>query len=285
MDRVNELGPFLRAMRGRLEPADVGLPDTERRRVPGLRRQEVARLASLSVDWYIRLEQGRVGAPGSTVLDSVADALRLSPTERAHLHLVARGGTPPRRATPTPVTDSLRAVLEGMSLLPAYVVDFRFDVLARNGAAAAMFGEEFGHGDAGNTARSLFLAEDARVTQLSWDQIARETVGNLRVNLARRPDDVRLREVVAELRGGSVEFAGWWDDHTVCERSRGVKRVLHHDVGEMSVCYDALATLDGTDQRLMVVTPADSLAEQALRTLVLARADRLGGTRLWPSAG
>ncbi|MER5529439.1 helix-turn-helix transcriptional regulator [Streptomyces sp. NPDC002677] len=265
-----ELGEFLRAMRARLRPEDVGLPELGRRRTPGLRRQEVAQLAAVSIDWYIRLEQGRVGTPGAAVLDAVAQALRLSPSERHHLHLLARDETPVTRHLSAPVGDSLRVLLAGMPLLPAYVVDFRFDVLAHNAAATALFGADFGTAGeiTGNTARVLFLEPGMRAVQLDWARVARETVGNLRANLARHPDDPRLREVIAELRGRSTEFTAWWDDHTVQQRAHGRKRLRHPVVGELAVCYDTLATLDDSDQCLIAVTPADLAAEAALRRLM-----------------
>ncbi|MGW7539610.1 helix-turn-helix transcriptional regulator [Streptomyces sp. NPDC054770] len=267
--RRAELGEFLRAMRARLRPEDVGLPDLGRRRTPGLRRQEVAQLAAVSIDWYIRLEQGRVGTPGAAVLDAVAQALRLSPAERHHLHLIARDETPVTRRPSVPVGDSLRVLLAGMPMIPAYVVDFRFDVLAHNAAATALFGPDFGgSGIGGNTARVLFLEPGMREVQLDWARVARETVGNLRANLARHPDDPRLREVIAELRERSAEFTVWWDDHTVKQRAHGRKRLRHPVVGELAVCYDTLATLDDSDQCLIAVTPADPAAEAALRRLM-----------------
>ena len=149
--RRAELGEFLRAMRARRQPEHPGPSGRGsaqgRRRTPGLRRQEVAELAAVSIDWYIRLEQGRVGTPGSAVLDAIAGALELSDSEREHLHVLARGEAPSTRQATRPVSDSLRAILAGMPLLPAYVIDRSFDVLARNGAAAAMFGEDFGSGE------------------------------------------------------------------------------------------------------------------------------------------
>ncbi|MFD3582757.1 helix-turn-helix transcriptional regulator [Streptomyces sp. NPDC058683] len=262
-----ELGEFLRAMRARLLPAEVGLPDGSRRRTPGLRRQEVAQLAAVSIDWYIRLEQGRVGTPGAAVLDAVAQALRLSPSERRHLHLIARGETPVAEHLTTPVGDSLRVLLAGMPMIPAYVIDFRFDVLAHNSAAKALFGADFGTGEASNSARVLFLSH-MRAMQLDWERVARESVGNLRANLARHPDDPRLRELIAELRGRSVEFAAWWDDHTVRQRAHGRKRVRHPRAGDLALCYDTLATLDDSDQCLIAVTPADQATEDALRRLM-----------------
>jgi PAS domain-containing protein len=269
-----ELGAFLRATRERVQPEEVGLRNNGRRRTPGLRRQEVAELAAVSVDWYIRLEQGRAGSPGSAVLDAIAEALRLTSAEREYLHLTARGEAPPRRHVPVPVAASLRRVLDGMPLLPAYVIDHCFDVLAWNNAASALFGDDFGTGDGRNTALSLFLAPDSRRVQLSWEQIARETVGALRSASARHRDDVRLRAVVAELRSGSAEFAAWWEDQTVRERSHGSKRLRHPLAGEMTVCYDFLAAVDGSDQRLAIVTPADEATERALRALVGAYSKR-----------
>jgi PAS domain-containing protein len=258
-------------MRGRLRPDDVGLRSTGRRRTPGLRRQEVAELAAVSIDWYIRLEQGRVGAPGAGVLDAIGEALHLSPAEREYLHLTARGEAPPRRL-PSPrsqVPRSLRAVLDGMPLLPAYVIDHCFDILAHNAAASAMFGASFGTGAAANAARLLFLNPEARRTQLSWEQIARETVGALRANVARYPHDARLHELVTDLRHRSSAFAGWWEDHAVDERTSGVKRVAHPTAGLLTVAYDVLAMGGGAEQRVVVLTPADAETEQRLRSLVV----------------
>ncbi|GAA1227509.1 helix-turn-helix transcriptional regulator [Kitasatospora nipponensis] len=262
------MAAFLRAARARIRPEDVGLRGGGRRRTPGLRRQEVAELAAVSVDWYIRVEQGRVGAPGSAVLDAIGAALRLTPAEREYLHLTARGEAPPRRHVAAPVSASLRAVLDGMPLLPAYVVDHRLDVMAWNGAASALFGAGFGSGRADNTARLTFLDPESRRTQLTWEQFARETVGALRSASARHRDDRRLRAVVAELRAGSREFDLWWEDRTVRERSHGSKRIRHPVGGELSVCYDLLAATDGSDQRLVILTPADEATERAVRLLV-----------------
>lgn len=271
------MAQFLRAMRARLSPRDVGLPEVGRRRTPGLRRQEVAQLAAVSVDWYIRLEQGRVGMPGAAVLDAVAAALRLSQAERRHLYLVARGEVPPPAYAPAPVTPSLRTLLDGMPLWPAYVVDFRTDVLARNSAAAALFGEDFGTGRATNTARLLFdTSSPVRAAQLDWERIARETVGNLRTHHARHSDDARLAALLVELRGMSPQFGIWWDDHTIGTRSHGTKRLRHPIAGDLTVRYDVLATCDGSEQYLLAVTPDDAVTERALRRLVMDRDGRLG---------
>jgi transcriptional regulator with XRE-family HTH domain len=253
-------------MRARVQPEDVGLPEVGRRRTPGLRRQEVAQLAAVSIDWYIRLEQGRVGVPGAAVLDAVAQALELTETERHHLHLIARGEAPPARHVPAPASESLQTLLQSMPTTPAWIVDFRFDVLAHNAAAVALFGPGFGVG--GNSTLPLFLDAGARAFQLDWTRIAQEHVGNLRANLARHPDDPRLKSLVSELRQKSPDFATWWDDQTVQERTNGTKRVLHPVGGVMTLRYDVLAVQDGSEQRLSVITPADAAAEDALRKVV-----------------
>lgn len=253
-------------MRSRLRPQDVDLPANGRRRTPGLRRQEVAQLAAVSIDWYIRLEQGRVGVPGAAVLDSLAQALRLTEAERHHLHLIARGEAPPARHVPAPASESLRVMLHSMPATPAWIVDFRFDVLAHNAAASALFGPGFTVGT--NTTEPLFTDPGSRDFQLDWTRIAREHVGNLRANLARHPDDPRLRELVTGLRRASTDFAGWWDDQTVQERTNGTKRILHPVGGLMTLRYDVLAVQDGSEQRLSVVTPADTATETTLRSIV-----------------
>ncbi|BAJ31562.1 MULTISPECIES: helix-turn-helix transcriptional regulator [Kitasatospora] len=268
--RQAELAAFLRAKRARLRPEEVGLPDGPRRRTPGLRRQEVAQLAAVSVEWYVRLEQGRVGTPGGAVLDALAEALRLTPDEHRHLHRIARGETPVRPPTAAPlprVRDSLRQLLDGIPLFPAYLTDHRLDVLAHNAAARALFGPEFGTGATDNTARMLFLDPATRTTQLDWSRVARETVGHLRTAAARHPADPRLGALLAELRLRSSDFALWWDDHTVLERSSGTKRVAHPEAGPLRLHYDILTT---GDHHLFTLTPADPATDRALRRLVTA---------------
>lgn len=278
-----ELGAFLRAMRERLSPEQAGLPVVGRRRTPGLRRQEVAQLAAVSIDWYIRLEQGRVGTPGAAILDALSEALHLTDTERAHLHLIARGATPPARTPIAAPPSSLLAILDGMPALPAYLTDFRLDVLARNTAAVALFGPGFGSGV--NTARLTLLDPGIRASQLDWARIARETVGILRRNQARHPADPGLRALIAELRTESPEFADWWDDHTVQDRSHGTKRIRHSEAGDLTVSYDSLTSPNDPDHTLTILTPADPATTATLNTLLTTHANRLGTTRLRPVAG
>ncbi|MFC8716038.1 helix-turn-helix domain-containing protein [Kitasatospora sp. NPDC057198] len=266
--RRSELAAFLRAKRARLQPEEASLPRGPRRRTPGLRRQEVAQLAAVSVEWYVRLEQGRVGTPGTAVLDAIAEALRLTPDEHRHLHLLARDETPvlPASGPRHPeVPGSLRQLLDGIPLFPAYLTDHRLDVLAHNAAARALFGPEFGTGTTDNTARMLFLDPATRAGQLDWARVARETVGHLRTAAAHHPDDPQLAALLTELRSHSREFTLWWEDHTVLERTTGTKRVQHPEAGPLLLHYDILTT---GPHRLFTLTPADPATDRALRHLV-----------------
>ncbi len=274
--RHAELARFLRAMRERVTPAEVGLPAHGPRRTPGLRRQEVAELAAVSIDWYIRLEQGRVGTPGAAVLDGVARALRLSPAEREHLHVLARRERPmPEYEETAAVPSSIALLLRGMPLTPAYVVDHCFRIVARNEAAAALFGDGFGIGAQRNAAALLFEDPGVRAMQLDWERVARETVGNLRANLARAPEDAYLRAMIRRL-SGDADFRRWWEDHTVEQRAHGVKRLAHPEVGTLSVHYDYLALAE-RDLRLVSLTPVDEPTEEGIRALITLRTRRTAG--------
>jgi transcriptional regulator with XRE-family HTH domain len=196
-------------MRARLAPEDVGLPRHGARRTPGLRRREVAQLAAVSIDWYIRVEQGRAGTPSAAVLDAIAEALRLSPTERTHLHLLARDEQPLPLPPPTePPLASLRYLLESMPLVAAYVVDFRFDVRAYNAPAAALFGEDFGTGAQKRRSHAVRGPRSADAQLDFGHRVARETVGNLRATQAAHRDDERLEALIERLRA-DPGFALW----------------------------------------------------------------------------
>ncbi|WP_335978768.1 helix-turn-helix transcriptional regulator [Streptomyces sp. CA2R106] len=256
MDRT-ELADFLRRCRTRLSPADVGLSAGPRRRTPGLRREEVARLAGMSTDHYTRLEQARGSYPSRQMLAAVARALRLSGDERDHLFLLA-GEEPPRGGRPATahVRPGLLLVLDRLADTPAQVVSDRGDVLAQNAMAKAL------HGDASArpedqrniawryftdpAARELFPAEDR-------DRGARAAVADLRATLARRPDDQRLAGLVRRLRERSAEFAALWDDHEVAVRRSDVKRFLHPVVGLLELECEVLVNPEH-DQRLVVYT-------------------------------
>ncbi|MDT0266398.1 helix-turn-helix transcriptional regulator [Streptomyces sp. DSM 44915] len=281
-DSGRELGAFLRVRRGRVAPESVGLTAGRRRRVRGLRREELAQLAGISVDYYVRLEQGRATQPSDEVLDALAGALRLDHVERRHLATLAhrpRGAaTAPPAAEPPPVRDELRRVLAGMPGLPAVVLDERLDVLAWNALGGALFG---GLDDPAardrNQARFLFLDPAAR--RLFPDLRTRrgEDVALLRHAVGRYPEDARLAALVAELTERSGPFRELWEDGDVRRCTVGRKRFRHPALGVLDLDSETLHVppADGrTGQRLHVYSAAPgSPAAAALRRLAEPPAD------------
>ncbi|MFJ8435855.1 helix-turn-helix domain-containing protein [Kitasatospora sp. NPDC094019] len=289
------LAEFLRTRRSRLRPEDVDLPDFGgRRRVAGLRREELAQLAGVSVDYYTRLEQGRVGNPSDAVLDAVARALRLDPEESGHLHRLARARPDRARpgrgrgpAAPQQVRPSMARLLDAMPDVPAVVMGRRMDILAWNSAAVALLGDYGTLAPAErNIARITFLDPASRTLYDDWVACARENVAFLHLEAGRRPDDPRLAELVGELSVRSQEFRHWWAEHPVRDKTSGHK-VFHHPlVGRMELVYDTLRSADDPDQALVTYT-ADpgSPSEDALRMLISWEADRAVRPRQARSGG
>lgn len=270
MDKRSELGQFLKSRRTRVRPEDVGLPDSGRRRVPGLRREELAQLAGVSADYYVRLEQGRGGHPSDGVLDAIGRALSLDDAERAHLYDLARPARPRRRPPrPERVRPELRLLLDALDRVPAFVLGRRMDVLAWNRLAAALV-VDFGALPPGqrNTARLVFLDEGMRSTHPEWEEAARETVAHLRLLAGRHPDDPDLAELIGELSMKSEEFRRWWARHDVREKTHGRKRMRHPIVGPLTLFYETLALRGDPDQVLVTyVAEPRSESEMALRLL------------------
>ena len=273
MDHNAELREFLRSRRARLSVDDVEIGGTGRtRRVPGLRREDVAQLAGVSVDYYSRLEQGRHLNVSDEVLDAVARALRLDAHERSYLFQIARPNPRVRRRAPAPaqrVRPGVRRILETLDVIPAFVFGRRMDVLASNRLARALM-TDF---DAlppreRNLLRYTFLDESSRELFVDWDEVARDNVAILRLDAGRHPDDPLLVELVGELSVKSPEFRRWWADHNVRERSHGIKRYHHPLVGDLTVDYESVALLGDPDQTLCIYTAeAGSPSETALRLL------------------
>jgi len=269
-----ELGDFLRTRRARLRPQDVGLPDHGRRRVPGLRREEIAQLAGVSVDYYVRLEQGRDTHPSEQVLDALARALCLDDDAVAHLHDLARPA--PRRRRPRERPERVRPgvlrLLESWSAIPAFVLGRRMDVLAFN-ALAGMLHDGFA--TERNMVRLVFLDPAARDTFPDFDAVAQETVATLRAAAGADLDDPRLAELVGELSLKSDEFRRLWARHEVREKASGVKRMLHPMVGELVLGYETLRVNDAPEQ-LVVGYHAEpgSASERALALLGAMAAER-----------
>ncbi|MFD8749879.1 helix-turn-helix transcriptional regulator [Kitasatospora sp. NPDC059577] len=258
MSSTTGLGAFLRTRRSRLRPEDVALPDYGgRRRVRGLRREETAQLAGVSVDYYTRMEQGRVPNPSTAVLDALARALRLDEDETRHLHRLAQPGPPARRTPPPPsdrrqVRPMLRRLLEELRDIPAVVMGRRMDVLAWNAAACALLGDYAALEPAErNIARITFLDPASRELFADWSACARENVAYLRLEAGRHPDDLQLAALVGELSLKSEEFCHWWAEHPVQDKTSGTKRFRHPVVGELELTYETLRAADDPGQALI----------------------------------
>ncbi|MEU0230123.1 MULTISPECIES: helix-turn-helix transcriptional regulator [unclassified Streptomyces] len=275
MDPSAELSEFLRSRRARLKPQDVGLPEFGRhRRVPGLRREELAQLAGVSVAYYTRLEQGNGRNVSMEVLDSIARALRLSDSERAHLTHLARPTVKKRQraaiSRPQQVRPGLSYLLDSMDGVPAVVVGRRLDLLAWNRMARALLGDFAAwEPHERNMARMVFLDPNARSLYLDWECKATEVVSVLRLYAGCYPDDPLLLALVGELSVRSEEFRSLWAAHTVADKGHGTKRMRHPLVGEMTLSYETLK-VSGDDPDLVLVTyhaePGTPSAE-ALRLL------------------
>lgn len=272
MAAKEELRDFLRSRRARLSPADVGLnADRGPRRVPGLRREELAELAGLSVDYYTRLEQGRDINVSEGVLRAVANALQLREDERAHLHDLARPTRTRRRPTAAPpqrVRPGVRTLLDALPT-PGFVLGRRLDILATNPMARALLCDFDARPRRDrNHARWVFLDPVARERYLDWEAVARENVATLRMHAGRYPDDPELAGLIGELTVKSPHFAIWWADHEVLRRSHGTKRYYHPTVGELTIAYEALPLPDDADQVLFIyTTEPGSPSAQALQLL------------------
>lgn len=273
MAERSELADFLRSRRERVSPEDVGLPPGGRRRTPGLRREEVAMLAGISVDYLVRLEQGRETNPSTAVLAALARALRLEESERMHLGRLGSLGQRHPGLCPTvadgAVDEGTLAVLDGMARSPAFVLDMTTDVLAWNDAyQRLMAATGVLEGRPPNIVRFTFLDERARTLYPDWEAVAREQVGNLRHAATTCAEDPSIREMVGELTAQSPEFARLWAEHDVTQKTRGDKRFAHPVVGDLHLRFEVLLLPDSPQRRIVVYVPADAAARAALDRLV-----------------
>ncbi|MFD7494725.1 helix-turn-helix transcriptional regulator [Streptomyces sp. NPDC059832] len=265
-----DLGDFLRSRRARIQPEDVGLQAYGRRRVPGLRREEVAQLAGVSVDYYIRLEQGRGPSVSDAVLDAIARVLRLDETEHTYLRTVARPKS--RASAPASsqrVRPGLRLVLDSLTAAPAFVLGRRMDVLAWNALGDAVVGFSRMPVAERNMPRQVFLEPAARKLYPDWAAVAAETVAYLRLDAGLHSDDKRLATLVGELSLKSDDFRRLWADHQVKSKTYGVKRIDHPVAGELVLPYETLGAAGDPDQCLVVYTPEPG-SETAERVALLA---------------
>jgi MmyB-like transcription regulator ligand binding domain/Helix-turn-helix domain len=267
-----ELAAFLRARRARVTPRDAGLAEVGRRRTPGLRRQEVAQLAGMSVDYYIRLEQGRGPHPSRQVLSALARALMLAADERDYLFRMA-GEAPPRPARPgREITPGIRHLLDGLPATPAYVVDAAWNVLAWNQLATHFIGNLAGSADR-NMIRWTFRRSpgDSVWSDEDFLRFTRSTVADLRAGYARYPGDPGIERLVTELLALSPRFAEMWAAHEVEVRGRMLKRVSHPQAGPLEFECQVLHIAE-TGQRLIAYCAAPGSATEAAFTELAAQA-------------
>jgi transcriptional regulator with XRE-family HTH domain len=284
MSDRGQLGDFLQTRRSQLRPEDVGLETYgDRRRVAGLRREELALLAGVSVSYYTRLEQGHSLNASPEILDAIAKALRFNDSERRHLQALAatpklRGGT--RRPPPERVAAATSELLAALGDVPAIVLGRRTDVLAWNRAGHALFA---GHLDPDgpsrpaerpNMARLVFLDAHTRELYADWPSKARAIVGNLRLAAGRHPDDALLAKLLGELSMVSGEFASMWSDHRVKADTAAGYELCHPLVGSLILTLQTLHTDVASEQYIVVATAAvGSSSQAALGLLTQATTD------------
>ena len=246
MDTRTEIREFLTARRARITPDQVGLPDYGARRVPGLRREEVAVLAGVSVPYYTRIERGDMSGASESVLQALARALQLDDAERAHLFDLARAAQPRvapprRRRARDEVRPSVQHILDAITGAAAFVRNGRLDILAANALGLALYSEMFASaGPPANSARFIFFDPRSQDFYADWDKAANDTVAVLRAEAGRDPYDRGLSDLVGELSTRSDAFRTRWARHDVRQHITGIKHFHHPVVGDVSLTYDRL---------------------------------------------
>ncbi|MDG9684372.1 helix-turn-helix transcriptional regulator [Streptomyces sp. DH18] len=276
MDNRAEVREFLTSRRAKITPEQAGLPSGSRRRVPGLRRSEVAALADVSVEYYAKLERGNLAGVSPAVLEAVARALQLDEAERAHLLNLAHAADgsdvltrPRRRTAPWKAHRSLQWVLDAVTAGPAFVRNGRMDLLALNPLARAFYDDVYATtGNQANLARFQFLDPASRRFYPDWGQAADVAVAILRTEAGRNPHDKDLHDLVGELSTRSDEFRTRWGAHNVRHHGTGTKRFHHHTVGALTLAYEGLEMAAAPGLTLTVYTAEPGSAhEEGLRLL------------------
>jgi transcriptional regulator with XRE-family HTH domain len=273
MDLKADVREFLSSRRARLTPEQVGLASyDDRRRVPGLRREEVAELAGVSVDYYVRMERGNLAGVSQIVLEATARALRLTETERAHLFDLARAvnapALRPSDSQSTTVRPTVQQLLDSMTG-PAWVRNGSLDLLAANRLGRALYAPMLALATGTpNKARFVFLADEARRFYPDWPTVARVNAALLRAELGRTPEDDRLTDLIDELSDRSDVFRSFWNDHDVAEHRAGRTQIRHPVVGHLDLAYEAMQ-LSADVGLTMVAYGADSgsPSEQGIKLL------------------
>lgn len=276
MDNRDAISAFLRSRRDKITPEQAGLPTYGQRRVPGLRRGEVATLAGVSVEYYTRLERGNLQGVSDSVLDALARALRLDATERMYLYDLARAAEPApgaRRARRQEVRPAVRPsvarIIEGMPGMPAYVMNNRLDTLAANPLGRALYSEMYADAACeANVARFAFLNPAARRFYTDWERMARFAVGALRVEAAKNPYDRELSKLIGELSTRSDTFRVMWGSHDVHVFRESTKRLNHPLVGDLELDQETMSLPDESGLSVVVYSaPPETAAEDGLKLL------------------
>ncbi|WP_230194132.1 helix-turn-helix domain-containing protein [Streptomyces coriariae] len=251
---LNELGEFLKARRGELTPSEVGLRGGPRRRVKGLRREEVALLAAISTEYYTRIEQGRLQA-SAPLLDEIAQVLRLNDAQRTYLFdLAAKERVRPAAYRERQQVDpQLQRMLDDLGASPAFVIGRCTDILGWNQLAAALW-TDFGRYPEQERVfvRLLFTEPWMRTLYADWEEVTRLAIAQLRMESARYPDDQPLTALVEELSARDAQFRQWWTEHDVAMRGNGVKKLRHPVVGELTLDWNTLTCGTDPDQHIIV---------------------------------
>ncbi|WP_347978362.1 helix-turn-helix transcriptional regulator [Microbacterium sp. ProA8] len=277
MDTSDSISEFLTTRRAKLTPSQVGLPDFGgRRRVPGLRREEVALVAGMSAEYYKRLERGNAAGVSGAVIEGVSRALQLDEAERAHLYDLIRaanaGAHPQRRAgatRKTQLTPGMRQTIDAMSTVPVFIQNGRLDAVATNRLGAALFSEMFdGARPPVNAARFIFLEPRAQIFYREWEAQARQIVGVLRAEAGRSPYDRQLTDLVGELSTRSELFRKLWGAHDVREHRTGLKLVHHPAVGDLDLTFQAMDLASDRGLQMVVFSAeAGSASQERLQLL------------------
>ncbi|WP_127357119.1 helix-turn-helix transcriptional regulator [Actinacidiphila soli] len=274
MDNRDAVSAFLRSRRDKITPEQAGLPAYGQRRVPGLRRGEVATLAGVSVEYYTRLERGNLRGVSDSVLDALAQALRLDDTERMYLYDLARvagvGEARARqRAVRPTVRPSVARIVEGMPELPAYVMNNRLDTLAANALGRALYSQMYADPTCGaNVARFAFFNPAARRFYADWERMARFAVGALRIEAGKNPYDRELTNLIGELSTRSDAFRVLWGSHDVHVFRESTKRLNHPLVGDLELDQETMSLPDESGLSVVVYSaPPETAAEDGLKLL------------------
>lgn len=268
-----ELQSFLTSRRSRVQPEEVGLPRGMRRRVAGLRREEVASLAGVSLDYYVQIERGRAPGVSDEVLSAIASALKLKDLERDHLFNLARGHlrSRPSHAAPLEVPETLQLLLDSMVKVPAVLLSGTLDILASNAMGRAFYWDIFTSQEPSNLASYVYCTKKSRLFYDDWESIADDVAAILRTEITRSPDS-RAFSLIDNLTKQSEDFARRWETHNLTSHQRGLKVVRHPKVGEIRMRYEALEVPSLPGAKIFGYIP---VADHSQTTLAIEKLEKL----------